>query len=48
MNVFQYLLHAWRLERNRRQMWRNRTVYTYTPRPDQRSTLSWWRNAWRS
>lgn len=36
MNVFQYLLHAWRVGRNSRRMWANRTSYTWARDRDYR------------
>jgi uncharacterized lipoprotein YbaY len=48
MNFLQYLWLAIRIERNRKLMWSRRTVYTFSPRPDTRDTLRFWRNSWRS
>lgn len=36
MNFLQYLLHAWRLGRNSRQRWKNRTCYTWHRERDYR------------
>lgn len=48
MSWFASLWLAIKRERNRRRRWKHRTVYTFNPHPDERSTLAFWKNSWRN
>lgn len=42
------IVERWRRAHRRSAMWKHRTAYTFTPRPDARDTLRFWRNSWKA